>query len=156
MYALHPPLSGLPLAFILLLVGIEALRLTRLRGLLAGFRAVLVSVICVAVLAAFFSGYQAVGRVGDASQVTQDAISLHHIIGRLLLLNSLLLAGSLWLSVIASQRRWIFSSAYYAILMVQLSLVLYAGYLGGELVFRHGLGMPVVNITQVDSTAPDD
>ncbi len=94
MIALHPPLSGFPLAFVSLLIGIEALRYSRLSNALPNLRLVLVLATCVASLGAFFSGYQAVSDLGGVPEAIEKEISTHHVVGRFLVFNSALLAGS--------------------------------------------------------------
>lgn len=87
--------------------------------------------------AAFFSGYFAAEDASQTFNVSQDVIANHHNFGRLLLfalipvtLFSFLRDDSCRLNLL-----------YLFFLAAALALVLYTGWLGGNLVFRHGAGV---------------
>jgi uncharacterized membrane protein len=141
MVALHPPLSGAPLSFVVLLVLIEILSITRFGRNLRSFRSVVVVAVTVATCASFFSGYQAVSDLGEIPETTSSLISEHHSLGRLLLFNSVFLATSFWISGVARHARSFFYGMYYVAVTAQLVLTLWAGFLGGSLVFTHGVGV---------------
>jgi uncharacterized membrane protein len=141
MVALHPPLSGFPLAFISLLLAMEVLGLTRFARLVQGCKGVVIGATMLSTAASFFSGYQAVSNLGDLSDVTERLISEHHIIGRLLLFNVIALATSYWIARVAAHGKRFFFLMYYIFLVSQTVLTVWAGYLGGGLVFNHGVGV---------------
>jgi hypothetical protein len=144
MIALHPPLSGMPLAFVALLGCVELLRIRApLREPLKITRAVLIVAVVASTVAVFLSGYQASSPLGDLSPEIQAALGTHHALGRLLLINALLLGTFAWLESRATHGKRVLFSLYSFALLVQLGLTLSVGYLGGGLVFTHRLGVSV-------------
>ena len=142
MVAVHPPLSGMPLAFIAMLVGVELLRARRAwRESLRVTRNVAIMAVVISTTSAFFSGYQASSSLGDLSAEIQGAVGAHHAYGRLLLFNALLLGTFAWLESRATHGRAFMFSLYILTLLAQLGLTVLVGYLGGELVFIHRLGV---------------
>lgn len=142
MIALHPPLSGMPLAFVVLLVVVEALRcFCGWRDSLVVTRRVLLIAVIFSTACAFLSGYQASSPLGDLSVEVQDALREHHAYGRLLLINSLLMGTFAWIAARAVHGKRGISALYVMTLLVQLALTLWVGYLGGSLVFERGLGV---------------
>lgn len=142
MVAVHPPLSGTPLAFIALLVCVEVLRGRRVwRDSLRVTRNVASMAVVISTTFAFFSGYQASSSLGDLSAEIQGAIGAHHAYGRLLLVNALLLGTFAWLESRATHGRRFIVSLYILTLLTQLGLTALVGYLGGALVFIHRIGV---------------
>lgn len=144
MIALHPPLSGMPLAFIALLVVVEVMRcLGAWRERLCVTRTILILSVVVSTVCAFLSGYQASSPLGDLSVEVQDALGQHHAYGRLLLINSLLMGAFSWIAARAVHGKKAMASLYLVTLVIQLGLTLWTGYMGGSLVFDRGLGVAV-------------
>lgn len=137
----HPPLTAFPFALICIVAILEILSLFSNSEL---FRKAIFVNLCatlLSVIAAFFSGYQA-----DSLFITDDAelrsrIAFHHNIGRLLLFSVIACVAFYYASIRASYNKTFFSFAYYFLLFLCFCLVLYTGYLGGELVFIHGVGV---------------
>ena len=142
MMPLHPPLSGMPLAFVVLLVVVEGVRsfASWRDGLRVTRRVLLISVI-VSTVSAFLSGYQASSPLGDLSREVQEAVGQHHAYGRLLLINALLMGTFAWIGARAVHGKKGIWVLYVLTLLVQLALTLWVGYLGGSLVFDRGLGV---------------
>ena len=144
MIDLHPSFSGIPLAGVLLLVASEVLRLIpslRLARAVVQTTAVVLCVVSVA--AAFLSGYQASSRAGELSGVVEEAMARHHSLGRVLLINAVLLATCFFLARIAIHGRRVLQTLYYVAFVIQITLTVWVGYLGGQLVFTHA-----VNVTK--------
>lgn len=139
MVALHPPLSGFPLTSVTLLVVAEIL--IRRGSAPLYLRTFLVLATAASCLVAFLSGYQASGSLGELSTPASEALGTHHALGRLLLVNSLLLAVLSWVAKVATHGRSVFRALYLVSLGLQLALTLYVGWLGGALVFDQGLGV---------------
>lgn len=139
---LHPPLSGMPLAFTVLLLCMEGLCwVPAAARILSAVRQLLVAAVVVSCLAAFLSGYQASSSMGEVSETAEAALGVHHAIGRFVLINAVLLGAFAWLSKVARQRQGLFKAVYLLTLVVQLGLLLWAGSLGGDLVFSHRVGV---------------
>lgn len=146
MIDLHPPLSGLPLASALLLVAAEVMVLfPRFRATGTAIRNTAVVCCIVTVASAFLSGYQASSRAGALVIAVEDAMSRHHSFGRLLLINALLLGTFLLLSKHAVRGRRIMIGLYYVAFVVQVLGTVWVGYLGGQLVFEHGVNVRTVS-----------
>ena len=144
MIPLHPPLSGMPLAFVVLLVIVEVLRRSvPWRDRLQTTQRVLLVSVIVSTICAFLSGYQASSPLGDVSREVQDAVGQHHAYGRLLLINSLLMGTFSWIGARAVHGRRGISVLYFITLVAQFVLTLWIGYLGGALVFDRGVGVNV-------------
>lgn len=142
MIALHPPLSGMPLAFVVLLALLESCRIVpTFRSSLAVTRHVLVCAVVVSTIATFLSGYQASSDLGDLAPAVQDELGSHHAWGRILLINSLLMGTFSWLAKRATHGKGALWALYFLALGVQLVLSVAVGFMGGELVFGRGLGV---------------
>ena len=142
MIALHPPLSGMPLAFVALLSCVELARMwPSLRGTLSVTRSVLIVAVALATISAFLSGYQASSPLGEISASIESALGRHHAYGRILLINALLMASFAWLGARALHGRRTLLFLYGVSLIAQLCISLFVGYLGGDLVFGHGVGV---------------
>ncbi|RMG43703.1 MAG: hypothetical protein D6719_03190 [Candidatus Dadabacteria bacterium] len=138
---LHPPLVAFPLSFITLLFLLEWYSLISPAKDYRQVTKILLTAVLVFTLFAFFSGYQA-SEVADMSfKVPDDAIDVHHQSGKLLLFATIpmTLMGLLKGKVKYNQK--IFMVTYFLLLTLCQVLVLYTGYLGGQLVFRHGAGV---------------
>ena len=137
---LHPPCSGLPLAGALTLIFSEAIILVpSLRRSRPVLRAFAVALCLVAVSCAFLSGYQATNQAGDLSESVETVLATHHALGRLLLINSVLLAVFYFVSRIAVHGRRLILVLYYVTVALQIFLTARVGILGGDLVFNHGV-----------------
>ena len=139
---LHPPLSGMPLAFVSLLLVLELCsRVPAVARVLPAARALLLPALVLSCVATFLSGYQASSSMGEISEAAEAALGIHHAIGRFVLINSLLLAIFAWLARIARQATAIFWALYYVALAMQVGLTIWAGSIGGVLVFSHRIGV---------------
>jgi len=143
---LHPPCSGMPLAFIAFLVVVELLSLIRRwRDSLVSTRLIAVCALAASVTLSFLSGYQASSSLGDLSLDTEAALSEHHAYGRLLIINAgvmlvfFLVAGR---AVHAKRTMW---GLYYTTMILQIILTLLVGNMGGDLVFNHAVGVKQIH-----------
>ena len=142
MLAIHPPLSGMPLAFIMLLVVVELIRLRGwMRDRLIVTRDVVVYAVVVSTVCSFLSGYQASSNLGDLAQEVSDALGRHHALGRLLLINAILMLVFHVVSKVAIHGKRLMQWLYFVTVVIQLLLSCWVGYLGGSLVFDRGLGV---------------
>lgn len=140
-FNLHPIFSGFPLAFFLLLILFELLALKRNWAKEASL--VALTLTCLGVLLAFFSGYQGHEFANQTHKVPEETIVWHHNLGRILLFATVALCCLGWASAHAKFHRTIFRSVYIGILLICLGLTVYVGFLGGELVFKYGAGVKV-------------
>lgn len=148
-FNLHPPLTAFPLALIVCIAFLQLLYLIKKSAALRNAININFILSVLATIAAFFSGYQA-GDMADKTFAIDDAlIAAHHSYGRLLLFTFITCAAFRLASEKAAYNRNFFSALYYITLLISLVLVIYTGYLGGNLVFVHGAGvsaqLPVTN-----------
>ncbi len=142
MIQLHPPLSGFPLSCIVLLVVVEVFSiLGRSSDRVEWARRFLVFAVLLATTAAFLSGYQASSPLSEAPSPIQDALGLHHAVGRIMLINSILLAAFALVASRALHGKRVIQSLYHLTVVIQLGLALWVGSLGGSLVFDHAVGV---------------
>jgi uncharacterized membrane protein len=142
MIDLHPSISGLPLAGALLLVVSEVMRLFPRAHSSRSTAQVIAVVFCfLTVVGAFLSGYQASSRAGELTGAVEAAMATHHSFGRLLLINSLLLVTFFFLARVATHGRRVLQALYYVSFLIQVAGTVWVGYLGGGLVFQHGLNV---------------
>ena len=143
---LHPALSSFPPVILLLVCGLELAALAGIGDLRRTIR-ILLWLGVPGVLAAVFSGYQASDSANQTFVVADQVIAAHHNIRRLLAFLIVPRAALEWIASKASHGKLMFQSLYRLVLLLCAGLVVYAGYLGGELVFRHGAGV-FAEITQ--------
>lgn len=142
MISLHPPLSGLPLAAALALLVCEALAglpVTRSRGNL--YRPIFVVCVVIAACLSFFSGYQASSQLGAISTEIEGELAKHHSLGRFYLISALALGAFHVVRSRARHGRAILVVLYYIALVAVVTLTVWAGALGGKLVFERGVGV---------------
>ena len=89
----------------------------------------------------FFSGYQASSSLVDMAAVVEAELGTHHAVGRLLLINAIVMATFFRVSRVATHGRAVFRCLYVVTLLLQLLLTVWVGYMGGNLVFHRGLGV---------------
>lgn len=145
MFAMHPPLSALPFAFILLLSCLEVVNYWSPGDWVRKARIFLLLAVVVGTSLSFFSGYQASYLAGDISEAASAVLSQHHLIGRLLLFTVITMGIIYAIGTFARRGKIMFSLSYYMLLLLSLLLVVAAGFLGGGLVFEHGIGVKVTH-----------
>lgn len=139
----HPPLTAFPIAFICLVTVLELLNISLFKenaGLKFSIKILLVASLFGSI-AAFFSGYQASELANQSFQVADEVIQRHHVFGRSLLILNIVLVGIYFIQQSAKFYLKFFKICYYCLLLLNLALVIYTGYLGGQLVFSHGAGV---------------
>ncbi|MFM1848173.1 MAG: hypothetical protein RL417_1647 [Pseudomonadota bacterium] len=137
---LHPPLTAFPLVLLLSIACLEVIAWRRKLDWNKPIEVLLVFMV-VAVVAAFFSGYQASEIADRTFAVPNEPISWHHTIGRFLLFLSIPCAALRFVGARARFNQELFRYGYRLTLAGCIGLAIYTGYLGGELVFRHGAGV---------------
>jgi uncharacterized membrane protein len=144
MISLHPPLSGLPFSFVLLLVGVECARLRGAwRDRLAPFVSPLIIVTVLSTICTFLSGYQASSSLTDLAPAVEAELGTHHAVGRLLMINAIIMVSFFRVSKTATHGRQLLRALYFLTLAIQFVLTIWVGYMGGELVFGRGLGVTI-------------
>jgi uncharacterized membrane protein len=142
MVQFHPPLSGFPLACIVLLWFVELYRFfCKSTAHVEWARSLLVVSSLVFTGGAFLSGYQASAPLDEVGGSIQDALGRHHAYGRLLLINSIAMATFFLVAARAIHGKFVVETLYRLTLLIQILLALWVGSLGGALVFDYGLGV---------------
>lgn len=140
-YNVHPVFSSLPFAFFSLLIAVELISYFSVAGSLRVAVDVLIPAIGIAVLLAFFSGYQGAEFVQTGSEALNEAVAVHHRSGKILLFFLFPFIGVFYAARYASQNQKAFRIIYLLLLVVCYALVIRSGFLGGDLVFSHGAGV---------------
>lgn len=143
MYNFHPVLTSFPFALLSCVLVAELLVLFWPKPF-AGIATLWVLVCSIlGTLAAFFSGYQASDLANASFVVSDSLIENHHSWGRLLLFAIFPCLALKYAAVNAKYSRNFFKASYLVLLVTCWLLALYTGYLGGNLVFKHGAGVRV-------------
>jgi uncharacterized membrane protein len=144
MNTLHPFLSSFPVALILICLLLELLNLVSKKISVesaVSFNLILAFVFSVA---AFISGYSAKELASITFVVPEDPILWHHYWGRALLfaLVPCIVFHLFW----KRNRTAITRLLYLVTLMICSAIVVYVGWLGGELVFKRGAGVAATEL----------
>jgi uncharacterized membrane protein len=139
---LHPILTHFaPAAY----VGAVLLELARLKykssSKIEGALDILIAVMPLAVLMAFFSGYLGSDAANQTFSIPEGEISEHHAYGRLLLFLSFPCTALYFVQKVATNAKEGFAWAYRLFLLACFVLVIITGDLGGDLVFEYGAGV---------------
>ncbi len=106
-----------------------------------GYRSALVlCVVCSACLS-FLSGYQASSDLGTIAGDVERELGKHHALGRFYLMSALFLGTFFVVGRKARYGKHVLLALYYAALIAVVSLTVWTGRLGGDLVFEHGVGV---------------
>lgn len=138
---LHPVLSSFPLALLCLTIIFEVLNRSHYRGSLEITAKIAITLAAISIGAAFYSGYGAAENADQTFRISDDVISSHHSMGRLLLFSVIPCALLRYFTASATYGRRVFDAIYLILLAATFGLVIATGFLGGELVFRHGAGV---------------
>lgn len=138
---LHPPLTVFPPALISVVLLLELVFLFRPYPWIRRVSEVNLALAGVGVVAAFFSGYQAITVAEKTFKIAPELIATHHQFGKLLLFAIIPTVTLGFLHSRATHGKSGFRAAYLFSLALSFALVVYACYLGGDLVFVHGAGV---------------
>ncbi len=141
---LHPPLTSFPFALLLTATLLEAFQLLRPSLEVRNAIRIILFFAGFFIIAAFLSGYQASELANKSFVIADELISKHHSVGRLAMIALLSTLVLHEVSIFAVNSKKVFWAGYYIFLILAVILVVYTGYLGGELVFRYGAGVGVV------------
>lgn len=144
---LHPPLSAFPFALTTTVVLSEFCALLTKNELFARGAHYLLLFCCLVGVGTYYSGYFSAEAAQASLNVPRDAITTHQSFAKaslILLFIALLLSQ---LRFVATRGRKLFGAAYGVILGCGFGLVVYTGFLGGELVFSYGVGVRIMGVT---------
>jgi len=138
----HPALVHLPIAFVLLSAGADlAARLAKSEPRRAAFRTVgfwtLIAALIGGVLT-IAAGYLDLNRASLTPE-THELVALHETIGWILAVTLAILAAWRWL--IWHRGQMTINTAYLVAAFVVLSITLFQGWYGGEMVYAYGAGV---------------
>ena len=147
MFNPHPALTGFPFVLLVILAVVEFFRLVLKRPGLDKTAEVLLLALAVTTPLTFFSGYLGASDSNRSYLVDPDIIERHRAVGRLLVISLVptILTAYLRRSILnkeITEPRAI-TAFYLFFLTASLSLAVWTGYRGGDLVFEHGAGVQV-------------
>lgn len=93
------------------------------------------------VVCGYLSGYWARSLAGAGDEVKDALVDYHHTIGTLLLFLAIPCPGLAWLMDRAKFGTVLFRCFYLVLLIATFACTIYAGYLGGKMVFEHAVGV---------------
>lgn len=140
-YNFHPVLSSFPLPIIFLAAAAEGALIILKRESLKAASLWLSLAFCASVVAAFFSGYNGADFASKTFLVPENEIAQHHLIGKFLIFGAPLLPILALVRKRAQYGRAGFTWAYRGVLAILFAGVIFAGFLGGRLVFEFGAGV---------------
>ena len=138
---LHPPLTAFPLALLVTAAALEAMHLYKRKIIFNKIGKYTVIIASIFTGLAYLSGYPASESANRTFLVSDEAISWHHTMGRVLLITTFVCSA---FAIVESKAKYYvrtFRVLYLIFLIASLLMVLYTGYLGGKLVFEHGAGV---------------
>lgn len=146
-YNLHPFLSSFPIVLFTILAFTELYRSLSLKffpkffnkEFFVRFSILIAWLGCTISVLTLLSGYLAAENANLSFQINSDFIARHQSIAKLCLFLEIPLLVFLHLR----EHNKLFKLLYQGILLIILALMLYTGYLGAELVFKHGAGVNV-------------
>lgn len=140
-YDLHPPTNAFVFVCIVLASGCELARVFRKSTTLNTIITVhLVLAACFSMFA-FITGLRASEMASGVFTVSDEVISSHYDSARLLLFFVIPCPALFYIATTAKNLKSGFVGLYRVCLAVCLGLAMYTGYLGGQLVFKHGAGV---------------
>lgn len=145
-YNFHPVLSSFPLPIICLAAAVELCFLASGRRALVECAFWLSMAFCLSVVGAFFSGYGGADFASRTFLVPEAEIVRHHVVGKVLIFTAPLLPLLAFVRLRARHGISGFAWAFRAVLACALVGVLFAGRLGGRLVFEFGAGVTAVPV----------
>jgi uncharacterized membrane protein len=140
-FNIHPPLSSFPFALLSVVVFLEIISAIKKSEVLRKAITVNLCIAAISVICAFFSGYQAENLYKVENEKLAEIITYHHNLGRFLLFTLLACVITYFAAIKGRYNRKLFFAAYYLLLALCFALVILSGYIGGEMVFKHGIGV---------------
>jgi len=138
----HPALVHLPIAFVLLSVGADlAARITQQESRRAAFRTVGFWSLIAGLVGGgltIAAGYLDMNRAALTPE-THDLVTLHETIGWILAISLAILCAWRWL--IWHRGQMTINTAYLVAAFLVLSITLFQGWYGGEMVYAYGAGV---------------
>lgn len=137
----HPAISSFPSALLLMALGCEVVSLIQHKKFFSQMSAVLL-VLCLPItIVTFITGYNAADTASVTFVVPQNAISAHFEVARNLIFLLIPTVALKFVYERATHNKSFFFALYFLTLTLSVLFVVYASYLGGELVFSHGAGV---------------
>ena len=102
---------------------------------------VTLSIACAGVVLAYVTGTIDHMNTTMIAEETLEHVLFHQTMGQFLLFLTIPCYGVFWCAVYATQGRGIFYGVYIILLSLSVTVSVYTAYIGGQLVFRHGVGV---------------
>ena len=138
---LHPPLVSFPFVLLFVALVLELCILVRKHIVSQYLIFSFLIVALVLALVSYFSGHEASKLVNQTFQIDDSLVGRHFLFAKLSLFALVPTVIFKYISIAAEFNRSVFKAVYILFLLASLSLVVFTGKLGGELVFDHGAGV---------------
>jgi uncharacterized membrane protein len=140
----HPALASVPIVLLVIAFVFEIINLKLRKDTFAFLVRALLCCSVLFVIVAFFTGYLAYDLAKDGNfPIPEAQVEFHHNLGRLLMFSVVPLAILNFAYTQAQNSKKIWYLIYFICFCLCTGLAIYVGYLGGELVFRYGVGVKV-------------
>ncbi len=138
---LHPPLVSFPFVLLFLILVSELSLLKWPSDILSKVIWLILGVTVVISICAYLSGHEASERVSQTFVVADEAVGEHFLWAKIFLYAAVVTFLLKSVAMVAKFHKSVWQALYLFVLMVSFVLVVYAGFLGGRLVFDHGAGV---------------
>ncbi len=142
MFNPHPPLTGFPIVITTLFIFVELYSLLKKKGL-KPLSVFLLSCLVIFSVSTFISGYFGFDYANTIKNVPENLVDSHQSFAKVHLILLVLMIIFYSLKEFYHLRSKLFIGSYFLILIIFALNIYYVGFLGGQLVFKHGAGVAI-------------
>lgn len=142
MFNPHPPLTGFPIVITTLFIFIELYSLLKKKDL-KPLSVFLLSCLLVFSISTFISGFFGFDYANTIKDVPENLVDQHQSFAKVHLILLVLMIIFYSLREFYNLGSKFFITSYFLILIIFALNIYYVGFLGGELVFKHGAGVAI-------------
>lgn len=142
MFNPHPPLTGFPIVITTLFILVELYSLLKKKDL-KPLSVFLLSCLVVFSISTFISGYFGFDYANTIKEVPEELVDRHQSFAKVHLILLMLIIIFYSLKEFYHLRSKFFIVSYFLTLIFFALNIYYVGFLGGELVFKHGAGVAI-------------
>lgn len=147
MFNPHPPLTGFPIVITTLFILVELYSLFKNR-VLKPLSVFLLSSLVVFSVSTFISGYFGFDYANTIKDTPENLVDRHQSFAKVHLILLVIMIIFYSLKEFYNLKNKLFISSYFLTIIIFAINIYYVGFLGGQLVFKHGAGVAVTNPNQ--------
>ena len=142
MFNPHPPLTGFPIVISTLFIFVEIYSLFK-KVSVKPLSVFLLASLVVFSVSAFISGYFGFDYANTIKDVPENLVDSHQSFAKIHLILLVLIIIFYSLKEFYNLRSKLFIGSYFLIIIIFALNIYYVGFLGGQLVFKHGAGVVI-------------